>query len=230
MSVFRISIVIPTFNSSRFIEAALVSVFNQTLPAYEVIVVNDGSPDSEELEAVLEPYRSRIVYLKQSNGGPSKARNTGIRCAQGEYVAFLDSDDRFLPHCLETQVNFLRSDISLDMVYADLLLEGDTSLAGKTFMQFSPSVGEVTFDSILIGKCQIPTSAVVAKKQALLDAGMFDEKFSRSEDYDLWLRLAHLGKRSVISAPSLEWKRTFDLSYQRFAQNETWLDCSARER
>src|ERR1022692_3740433 len=188
MDAFTVSVIIPAYNSAKFIAEALDSVFAQTFPDYEVILINDGSPDTEELEAVLGPYRKRIVYLKQENGGPGKARNNGICCAQGEYVAFLDSDDRLLPEYLEAQLALFEKDPSLDLVYSDLLLEGDSPLSGKTFMETCPSMGQATFDAVLTQKCQIPTSAVVARKQALLDAGLFDESLFVVEDYDLWLR------------------------------------------
>lgn len=195
MRAFTVSVIIPAYNSAKFIEGALDSVFAQTFPDYEVIVINDGSADTEKLEAVLEPYRKRIVYLKQENGGPGKTRNNGIRCARGEYVAFLDSDDHMLPEYLETQLALFEKDHSLDLVYSDLLLQGDSPPSGKTFMETCPSMGQATFEALLTAKCQIPTSAVVARKQALLDAGLFDEKLFRAEDYDLWLRLAHLGRK-----------------------------------
>jgi GT2 family glycosyltransferase len=76
-----------------------------------------------------------------------------------------------------------------------LLLQGDSPLSGKTFMETAPSIGHATFDAVLTVECQIPTSAVMARKHVLLDAGLFDETLFRAEDYDLWLRLAHLGKK-----------------------------------
>jgi GT2 family glycosyltransferase len=195
MGALTVSVIIPVYDAAKFIAGALDSVFAQTFLDYEVIIINDGSVDTEELEAVLEPYRTRIVYLKQENGGPGKARNYGILSAQGEYVAFLDSDDRMLPEYLETQLRLFEKDHSLDLVYSDLALEGDSPLSGKTFMETCPSMGQPTFDAVLTLKCRIPTSAVVARKQALLDAGLFDESLVRAEDYDLWLRLAHLDKK-----------------------------------
>lgn len=197
MAAVTVSVIIPSYNSAKFIAQALDSVLVQTFADFEVIVINDGSPDTQDLEAALEPYRARIVYLKQENGGPSKARNNGIRCAQGKYIAFLDSDDCMLPEYLESQLLLFEKDPSLDLVYSDLLLEGDSPLSGKTFMETCPSMGQATFEAVLTGKCQIPTSAVVARKQALLDADLFDHSKSiiGTEDYDLWLRLAHLGKK-----------------------------------
>src|SRR3982751_5296129 len=84
-----LSVIIPAYNTASYIGEALESVFAQDFTDYETIVVNDGSPDTLELERALEPYRERIIYLKQENRGPGGARNTGISRARGRYVAFL---------------------------------------------------------------------------------------------------------------------------------------------
>lgn len=188
-----VSIIIPAFNTASYIGETLDSVFAQTFTDYETIVVNDGSPDTEELERVLEPYKERIIYLKQENGGPSSARNLAILKARGEYVALLDSDDLWLPNYLAQQMHALRKNPALDLIYTDALLVGDSPLAGRTFMEDNPSHGEVTFESLLRWDCTVITSCTVARRQALIDAGLFDERFYYSEDFDLWLRLAHLG-------------------------------------
>ena len=190
-----VSVVIPAFNAAPHIAEALDSVFSQTFPNYEVIVINDGSPDTPELERALAPYRERIVYLKQENLGPSAARNAGILQAHGTYVAFLDSDDIWESNHLDEQMKALREDPSLDMIYGDALLFGEGVPPGLTFMQAAPSLGRVTFESLLKFDCSIITSCVTARKEALVKAGLFDPKFFRSEDYDLWLRLAHRGGR-----------------------------------
>ena len=88
-----VSVVIPAYNSSRYISGTLDSVLSQTLSNREIILVNDGSPDTTELESALQPYLPHFRYFKQENRGPSAARNLGIREARGRYVAFLDSDD-----------------------------------------------------------------------------------------------------------------------------------------
>jgi glycosyltransferase involved in cell wall biosynthesis len=190
-----VSVILPAYNAAPFIGAALDSVFAQTYSDYEVIVVNDGSPDTPALERALEPYAGRIVYLAQENRGPSGARNTAIRAARGEYVALLDSDDAWLPPYLAEQMKMLKADPRLDLVYADAELFGDSTLAGKTFMESAPSRGPVTFESLLRYESSVITSGVVARKQALIDAGLFDEAFIRCEDFDLWLRLTHRGGR-----------------------------------
>ena len=98
----KVSVVIPTYNSSQFIVETLESVFAQTYKDYEIIVVDDGSTDNTK--EVLQPYTSRIKYIYKENGGPASARNVGIKSAQGEYIAFLDSDDRWLPEKLEKHI------------------------------------------------------------------------------------------------------------------------------
>ena len=188
-----VSVIIPAFNAAGHIVAALDSVFTQTFTDYEVILANDGSPDIERLEAAIEPYVSRIAYLTQENRGPSAARNLGIRHARGEWLAFLDSDDAWLPHYLAEQLRFLRTDPALDMVYCDAILEGDTGAAGKTFMQVCPSTGPVTFESVLVEQIQVLTSATVVRRRKIMEAGLFDEELRRSEDHDLWLRVLYTG-------------------------------------
>ncbi len=200
-----VSVIIPAYQAARHIGETIDSVLRQTFSAYEIIVVNDGSPDTEELERVLAAYGDRVIYLKQKNGGPAAARNTGIRGARGEYIAFLDSDDLYLPEHLQEQLAFMKSG-GYDFVYADALLFGRSPLAGYTFMELVPSEGEVTFENLLAAQCTVITSTVVARKQPILDAGLFDEKHTciiPAEDYDLWLRLAQRGTRMAYQQKPL---------------------------
>jgi glycosyltransferase involved in cell wall biosynthesis len=188
-----VSVVIPAFKAASHIRMALDSVFAQAYTDFEVIVVNDGSPDTEQMEQAIASYLPRILYLKQENRGPSAARNTAIRHARGEFVAFLDSDDSWLPSYLAKQLGLLRTSHDVDMVYCDALLEGDTDDNGKSFMQLYPSIGAVTFESVLIEQTQIVTSGTVVRRQKILEAGLFDEDIHYAEDHDLWLRLLYAG-------------------------------------
>lgn len=188
-----VSVVIPAYNAAGHIAAALDSVFSQTFTDYEVILANDGSPDTAELERAIQPYFSRIIYFKQQNRGPSSARNLGIRHARGEWLAFLDSDDAWMPDYLAEQLELLHANPDLDMVYCDALLEGQTIAAGKTFMQVCPSTGPVTFESVLVEQTQVLTSSTVVRRQRIMTAGWFDEELHRSEDHDLWLRVLYSG-------------------------------------
>src|ERR1700675_1256078 len=103
----RVSVIIPCYNTARFVAQALESVFAQIYSDYEVVVVNDGSPDTVELERVLAPWADRIVYVKTDNNGLAGARNNGIRVARGEFIALLDSDDAYDLNYLDAQIRAL---------------------------------------------------------------------------------------------------------------------------
>src|SRR5437870_2295504 len=130
----KISIIIPAYNATSYIGETLESAFAQTFIEYEVIVVNDGSPDTEAFERVLDPYGDRIRYLKQENRGASAARNTGLRAARGEFIAFLDADDLWLPNYLNEQMAFIREH-DVDLICADAIVFGDSSVDDKTYME-----------------------------------------------------------------------------------------------
>ena len=189
-----VSVVIPAYNVAPYIAETLNSVFAQTFTDYEVIVIDDGSADGEELERALEPYLERVRYVRQENRGAGAARNHGVQEARGEFVAFLDSDDLWLPEYLEEQVRFLRQD-GYDLAYADALLFGDSPIAGKTYMETAPSVGPVTFLSLVRNECNIITSGVVAQRCALVKVGLFNESLRNGQDFELWARLARSGAR-----------------------------------
>jgi glycosyltransferase involved in cell wall biosynthesis len=190
-----VSIIVPAFNCAAYIGEALDSVFLQTFEDYEVIVVNDGSPDTPEIERVIDGYKDRLIYIRQKNQGPAAARNTAILRASGKYLALLDADDLWFPQYLALQLRILEDNPSIDMVCADAEIIGDSVLAGKTFFELWPSEEPVTFEKLLNMNCAILTMGVVAHRQVLIQAGLFDTSFRRSEDYELWLRLAYEGKR-----------------------------------
>jgi glycosyltransferase involved in cell wall biosynthesis len=191
-----ISVIIPAFNAANFIAETIDSVFRQTFQDFEVVVVNDGSPDTRELESALQPFFSRIVYLAQSNSGTASARNTGIRESRGELIAFLDCDDIWFPQYLESQLSAMRAG-DFDMFYCDAELFGDTFSRATNFMQRAPSEGFADFSSIVSGKCNVITSGTLVSKKRVLEVGGFDETLPRigSEDFDLWLRIAKNGAK-----------------------------------
>jgi glycosyltransferase involved in cell wall biosynthesis len=190
----KVSVIMPAYNTADLIAASLESVFSQTFQDTEIIVVNDGSPDTVELERVLDPYLDRIIYIKQENKRAAGARNTAIRRARGEFLAFLDSDDLWLPEHLEAQMRLFEQDPGLDLVYSDCFALSDPLLR-ETFSQRCPSEGPATFVTLVPEKCQIPVSTVVARKKIIEKAGLFDEKLLRCDDYDMWLRAAFYGAR-----------------------------------
>jgi glycosyltransferase involved in cell wall biosynthesis len=193
-----VSVVMPSFNTAHLIAASLDSVLAQTFEDREIVVVNDGSPDSAELETALAPYLDKIIYIKQQNKRAAGARNTAIRHARGEFLAFLDSDDLWLPDHLSAQMKRFESNPDLDIVYSDCFLWIDPSRS-ETFMEQCPSFGEAGFESLVLERCQVPVSTVVARKSALAKAGPFDEQLQRCDDYDMWLRAAFCGAKIEYS-------------------------------
>jgi len=191
-----VSIIIPAYNVAAYIGDALRSVFIQDFKSYEVIVVDDGSTDTPELEKVLAPYRDRIHYIRQKNRGISAARNAGLRVARGKLIALLDADDVWREGKLTEQLSFMDHS-QFDMIYADALLIGDVPWpAGTTFMDRSPSEGPVTLNSLLDLKVTVVVSTVIMRKDLVEQVGGFDEEDRNlTEDFDLWLRLARAGAR-----------------------------------
>jgi glycosyltransferase involved in cell wall biosynthesis len=202
-----VSVVIAAYNSSGYISQALDSVYAQTFTDYEVIVVDDGSKDREELERVLESHPLSIIYLAQENRGVSGARNSAIKIAKGTFYAQLDSDDEWNPDYLQVQVQILIDNPDVTLVYPNALIVGDTYQAGMEFMKISPSDGEVTFEKLVRQQCTVMTS-VTARMSAIKEAGMFDESLRRCEDFDLWVRILKNGGRITYHRKVLaSWRR-----------------------
>jgi len=189
----KVSVIIPAYNTAQLIAETLSSVLGQTYADFEAIVINDGSPDSEQMEREIAAYRDRIVYIKQNNRRAAGARNTGIRHSRGEYLAFLDSDDCLMPAGLAVQMQRFENDPSLDMVYGDARHFDDTAALRKTYMEECPSSGPVTFESVVNEETQVCIVGAVVRKAMLLKAGLFDESLRRCDDYDMWLRVAYAG-------------------------------------
>lgn len=216
-----VSVVITAYGVAQYIEEAVESVLAQTLSDYEIIVVNDGSPDTNELELALDKYRDRIVYLKQENKGVSAARNTGIRAARGSLIALLDGDDAFEPEYLSNQVRFFEDDPTVDVVYSDAWLFGDSLKDGQRFMDYCPSEGEVSFESLMNEKCTVMLSTSTVRRETLYDVGMFDEALRYTEDFDLWLRILKNGGRITYHRKALVRRRV--RSESTSASDPVWL-------
>ncbi len=191
-----VSIITPAYNVANYIGDAVRSVLQQDFTSYEIIIINDGSTDTPELEQVLKPYQDQIVYVKQTNKGIAAARNAGLQVARGEFIALLDSDDIWLPGKLTHQFEYMRSN-GYDMIYGDAVLFGESKWKeGTTFMDNVPSVGDVSLESLLDLRSTIVVSTVVVRKDLLIRSGGFDESDRNiPEDFDAWLRLAQIGAR-----------------------------------
>jgi glycosyltransferase involved in cell wall biosynthesis len=194
-----VSVIIPAFQCAQYIAQAIESVLAQSYSNLEIIVVNDGSPDTQLLEQALTPYLHTIRYLKQATSGPASARNTAIRQANGIYVAFLDSDDYWSTEHLSRQLSLFREDPTLDLVYCDyMLLKNDKPFARAFDMQ--PQIGSVTFESLLVEDCAIGTSTAVCSRACIVKSGLFDESLLRCEDFEMWLRMVLFGARMTYNS------------------------------
>jgi glycosyltransferase involved in cell wall biosynthesis len=190
----RVSVIIPAHNVSEFISETLDSVLTQTYQDYEIILVNDGSDDTPDLEKILEDYFDQIIYVAQPNGGASSARNTAIGLARGEILAFVDGDDAWLPDYLSKQVEFFDAK-GLDMAYCDAYLVGGPPSDGETFMELSGSHGPVSTVSLINWKCNVITSGTIASAEAIRNVGPFDLRMHCHQDFDMWFRLAKGGAK-----------------------------------
>lgn len=206
-----VSVVIPAYRCAQYIVQGIESVLNQSLTNHEIIVVNDGSPDTAELEAALAPFAAKIRYFKQATKGPSGARNTGIRNAFGKYVAFLDGDDYWTPDHLAKAVGILERDPELSLVYCDCtLVKNDQPYSRVFFVQHQST--HVTFESLLLQSSTISTSSAVVSRNAIMAAGGFDESLYRCEDFDMWLRLVLAGGRMAYHPDAEVYHRMHDVS------------------
>jgi glycosyltransferase involved in cell wall biosynthesis len=189
-----VSVIVPAYRVAPYIAGTLESVLAQTWQDREIVVVNDGSPDGEALREALAPYRERITYLEQPQSGPAKARNTAIAAARGEWLAFLDGDDLWHPSFLEAQLARLSAEPDVVLVWADSQPFGEGAGEGPTLMATEPPSGACDLAALLTGRCVVFTSTTVARREAVVAAGGFDERLHRCEDFDLWLRLATRGR------------------------------------
>ena len=186
MATPAVSVVIPAYRSP-YLHEATASVQAQTFSDFEIIIVDDGSPEAIQIDGCL--------CLRQTNQGPAAARNTGIRAARGVYVAFLDSDDTWEPTYLEEQLAAIRRDPSLDLIYCNALMMGRPESERRRLLESAPTRAPATCASLVRGEYTVYLSGVVARREALLEAGLFDERFVHGEDFDLWVRMVKRGAR-----------------------------------
>jgi len=186
----RVSVIMPAYRAAPFIAEALASVLAQTFQDFEILVVNDGSPDQADLEAALSPFASRIRYFDQPNRGVSAARNYAIHQARGSFVAFLDSDDAWLPQYLDTQVRFLDQNPSAVAAVSDVLLFGDPVGSEVRHEWLRPGMGQLLgFEDMICRRAGQLPSATVVRRTTAIAAGLFDEQMRLGEDIEFSMRI-----------------------------------------
>lgn len=197
----NVSIIIPMYNAEKYIKEAIDSVLKQTYKDFEIIVIDDGSTDNTKSK--LLDYGSQIKYIYQENAGPAVARNRGIKEAKGEYIAFLDADDIWMPEKLERQIRKLKNNSEFGVIHTDRLrLEPDGSV--KPNEKIVPE--GFIFEELLRNNFII-CSSVLVKKECFNEVGLFDEdRKNRAEDYDMWLRISRKYAISFIAEPLIKYR------------------------
>jgi glycosyltransferase involved in cell wall biosynthesis len=180
-----VSVIIPTYNRGWILKQAVESVLAQDFGDYELIVVDDGSTDNSQ--EMLQSYRQDLIVLRQNNQGVSAARNRGIAEASGQLVAFLDSDDLWLPNKLSHQVGFFKDN-------PDAVIHQTQEIWIRNGVRVNPKKRHHKFSGMIFERslalCLVSPSAVMIRKAVFDTVGLFDQRLPVCEDYDLWLRIS----------------------------------------
>jgi glycosyltransferase involved in cell wall biosynthesis len=184
-----VSVIIPTRNRYSFVPRAIQSVLNQTYQDFEVLVVDDASDDhTEEIVKGFSDERITYIHHEVKRGG-SAARNTGIKLSKGEFIAFLDDDDQWLPEKLQCQMHlFSNSPTVVGAIYTGVL-KCSTS-KDQVLKEIIPTKRGMIFRELLFSNCIATTSTILIKRECFEKVGLFDEKLSSCQDWDMWIRLS----------------------------------------
>ncbi|WP_413161541.1 glycosyltransferase family 2 protein [Capilliphycus salinus ALCB114379] len=205
----RISVIIPAYNCDRYVGQAVESILHQTYSSYEIIVIDDGSQD--KTYEVLQPYEAKIRYVYQQNQGVSVARNHGLDLARGEFVAFLDADDLFLPDTLAALLGVFEANPNLGIVHSGWRR---INQQGETLMDVRPweTVPKLNLETWLRWKPLGTMGTLMFRRDRLEQVGGFEPGLTHAEDVDLILRLALKGCKAG-------WLRQSTVCYRQHDQN-----------
>ena len=239
-----ISVITPAFNSEKFIEATVRSALNQTYANLEVLVTDDGSTDrTAEIVQRIAAADPRVKYFRQANAGQSAARNTAIAAARGEYVAFLDADDLFLPVKLERQIAYLEKHPDCGVCYCKIYHFWNDE-PGKLFYMRLDHPSGLLFRELLARNFINPLS-VVLRRSLLRQFGAFEHSFRREDEQYLWLKLSYhqvrfdyldepLGlyriHKQSLSNEAVYFKETEEKFLELLRQIETWMPPADRSQ
>lgn len=200
----RVSVNIPCFNSEKYIAETIQSVLDQTFEDFEVIVVNDGSSDKtgEIVKSFSDP---RIKYYAQENIGLSRTRNRQLELSSGEFIAFLDHDDIWMPQKLEKQIPLFEKNPNVGLVYCDtVFFQGKKDLY-SVYSKEKPHRGRVFRE--LLSRYFLSMETVVIKRQALVGLDhWFDDALTMAEEMDLFLRIAYQWELDYVDEPLAKWR------------------------
>ncbi|WP_345242030.1 glycosyltransferase family 2 protein [Pontibacillus salipaludis] len=205
-----ISVIIPCYNSEKWIRSTLKSVVDQTFSNLEIIVVDDGSKDNTRLE--IERSKYEVKYYYQQNKGPAAARNLGIEKSTGEYVAFLDSDDLWENNKIEEQLKIiLEKDYQIDLVLSNVSLINEKGDYLYTNYNNVPEGKKELVRDLFLGKIAMNTPTIFVKKKVLEEIGGFNEGLPLREDHFLLMEIANKYNIYHIKTPLVK-RRITDTS------------------
>lgn len=206
-----VSIIMPAFNHELYVGEALQSIGNQTYHNTELIVIDDGSTDrtAEIIRAYIEKNGGRnIRFISKPNEGVCRTLNAGLAMATGDYIAFIASDDVWLPERLARQLEFMENNREIGMVFADVWFLDGTRRTNSRWSDYKPALrglftNGIAVDNLytrLLTQPLVPALTVLIRRRVLLDVGFFDESLIY-EDHDLWLRIAMKYPLGYIDSP-----------------------------
>jgi len=228
----RVTVALPVYNHEHYVEHTLRSLYAQDYRDFQIVAVNDGSTDGS-LE-VLDRHRTRVRIIDSSHQGPAAARNVAIRATDSEFIAFMDADDLAVPERLRVEVGKLKAE-RLDLVASalDFIDRAGRPVPG---MWSCPVEASNHYWGALLERNWIGTPSVMVRREAIADTGLFDEHFTRAEDYDLWLRigrahrigytastLIHCRRHSANTSLSIAEHQYFErMALQKVSRYEAW--------
>lgn len=198
-----ISVVIPAYNTAEHIVACLDSVYLQKDVDYEVLVIDDGSDDNLLQTIEAQNYPANFHYFSQHNSGAAAARNNAIQKAQGNYIAFLDADDEWVPGKLSKQLMYLQKNKNVGLCFCDMMHIVNGTKIHNSYLHEREykHVSSGWIYEKLLRECFIFTPTVLVRRDVLQKVGDFNEALHIAEDYDLWLRIADHYEIGFIDEP-----------------------------
>lgn len=186
----RVSVLIPAYNAEKFIRRTVNSVLAQTFGDFEIIIVDDGSKDSTgKIVGLMRKKDQRIIYYYQDNRGLASARNRLFELSRGEFLAFIDHDDEWMPQKLEKQLEVFKNNPGTAMVFSDAFIKNNGKLLGSCFSERRPFRGNVFYE-YLFSDNFVPLLTVMLSRSVLAEFIPFNTHYQVNEEFDLFLRIS----------------------------------------
>lgn len=189
-----VSIVIPVYNGSNFLAEAIDSALAQTYKDIEVLVVNDGSDDNGQTEAIAKSYGDNVRYFYKENGGVASALNLAIKESAGEYISWLSHDDLYLPNKIESQIQFLgKASNKKQVLFSDYKMIDVTTGLTSTCRAAHHETDKVYRVLLLLFGSKLHGCTMLIPKDVFKEVGLFNEQLRTTQDYELWIKLVKEG-------------------------------------